>query len=307
MFMDERCHFDVPILFLIFNRPSTTRKVFDAIRKIRPRKLYISADGPRPDRVGEDDACRETREICKEVDWECQVFTFYQDSNLGCGLAVSNGISWFFQNEEMGIILEDDCLPGMSFFRFCESLLVKYKDDERVMQISGTNFLLGKLVIDESYYFSRHSLIWGWATWRRAWEKYDYSLARYKGRDLSGLNSWYKFCYNRVFSGEIDTWDYQWFFSVWFSQGLVVVPKVSLVENIGYGVGSTHTLLVPKWFSRMEYGELDPIVHPDLVVLNKEADDIVFKTVLNNSVILHRSKKILKPIVLTVLKKFNIR
>lgn len=167
---------NVPVLLLIFNRPDTTQRVFHEIRGASPLQLFISADGPRENKPGEFEKCQITRDIVRQVDWDCEVYTNFRDKNLGCKIAVSSAIDWFFENVEEGIILEDDCLPSFSFFRFCEELLEKYRDDERIMQIGGTNLLSEWQRSDDSYYFSKYGAIWGWATWRRAWQYYDVNM-----------------------------------------------------------------------------------------------------------------------------------
>src|SRR6478736_1770065 len=172
--------FETPILFIVFNRPDTTRVVFEAIRKVKPKKLYIAADGIRSKVKSDEENCAKVRAIVNDVDWECDVKTLFHEENLNCGKAPSTAISWLFENEEEGIILEDDCLPSTSFFLFCEELLERYRYDSRVMHIGGNNFLNGwQKDNDYSYYFSRSGHIWGWATWRRAWNKFDFDISLY--------------------------------------------------------------------------------------------------------------------------------
>lgn len=168
------------VLLLIFNRPETTRRVFDQIRAQQPPRLYIAADGARPNRPEEAARCAETRAISTQVDWDCELHLLYRDQNLGCRRAVSEAITWFFEHEEAGIILEDDCLPADSFFYFCDALLEKYRHDERIHAITGTNLQMGKQWGEASYYFSRYTNIWGWASWRRVWKEYDSELSRYQ-------------------------------------------------------------------------------------------------------------------------------
>lgn len=241
-----------PILFLIFNRPDTTRQVFSVIREIKPTRLFIAADGPRADRSGDAKLCKETRQIIKEIDWPCQVQTLFRDNNLGCKIAVSSAIDWFFDQVEEGIILEDDCLPDPSFFPYCSALLEKYRNRDNIMLISGTN-LLGKWKEDkQSYHFSVYGGIWGWASWRRAWKKYDVEMKDWPDqetkqaiRKFMGSQKQYKeraFRFDRVFRGKIDTWDYQWSFTRLKNQGLSIVPAVNLVKNIGFGTEATHTI-----------------------------------------------------------------
>jgi hypothetical protein len=237
------------VLFLIFNRPDTTEKVFAAIRNARPAKLYVAADGTREGRPGEADQCRATREIATAIDWECELHTLFRDRNLGCRDAVSSAISWFFQQEDEGIILEDDCLPHPSFFPFCELMLDRYRDDERVMMIGGTNYLLNQIDIVESYCFSRYFPIWGWASWRRAWSNYDLIMADWPRLKAEGaLKSFYSQRFMQRYisnmfdgarAGRLATWDIQWFYSCLFNNALCIIPRVNLISNIGL-VG-THT------------------------------------------------------------------
>ncbi len=243
--------FKVPVLFLIFNRPDATQKVFDAIRKIKPRRLYIAADGPRFGKQKDLDRCEETRRITEKIDWPCDVKRLYREKNLGCGKAVSSAINWFFQNVESGIILEDDCLPDKSFFSFSGRMLEKYKNDSEIMQISGDNFLEYKNQDRNSFMLSNYPHIWGWATWRRAWKKYDFDMKDWRQRNLlqkvkfakGGL--WNKIYWTAMFdaiiSGAIDTWDFQWVNALMRNSGFSVVPGVNLVSNVGFRKDSSHT------------------------------------------------------------------
>ena len=168
-----------PILFLVFNRPDVTQRVFDAIRQARPPKLYIAADGPRKNKVGEVERCALVQEIVSQVDWPCEVSKLIRQENLGCKIAISSAIDWFFSKEPEGIILEDDCLPHPDFFPYCDELLERYRNNERVGMISGDNFQNGIKRGDGDYYFSQFCHIWGWASWARAWKKYDANLAQW--------------------------------------------------------------------------------------------------------------------------------
>ncbi|MBU2634606.1 MAG: hypothetical protein ABIJ14_00845 [Nanoarchaeota archaeon] len=238
-----------PILFLVFNRPGPTKKVFEEIKRARPSKIYIAADGPREGKPGEKEKCEEVIKIVSDIDWSCEVKTLFRKKNLGCGKAVSSAIDWFFEEVDKGIILEDDCLPNQSFFRFCQELLKKYQDDERITQISGSNFM-GETNIGESYLFSEKFNVWGWATWRRAWKFYDYGLSNFK--ELRKKNRLKSFRENPLQShigrkrfsmleeGKLDTWDYQWAFSCGLQNGLCIIPKKNLIKNLGFQEG-THT------------------------------------------------------------------
>jgi len=209
--------------------------VFEAIRQAQPARLYIAADGPREGRAGETDLCEQTRKVALEVDWPCQVTTLLRNENLGCKKAVSSAIDWFFEHEPEGIILEDDCLPARDFFRFCDELLEKYRDDPRVGSITGDNFISATWRPDESYYFSRFSHIWGWATWRRAWANYDVTMADWpnlgsrfiKTEVFAGNNqaaAYWSGVFDKVHKGEIDTWDYQWVFACFKNNWLSCIP-----------------------------------------------------------------------------------
>jgi hypothetical protein len=237
------------VAILIFNRPDTTARVFEAIRQARPPRLLVVADGPRADRPAEAELCAATRAIVEQVDWPCSVQRNYSPTNLGCRERVASGLEWVFGQVEEAIILEDDCLPEASFFPFCQQLLERYRHDERIMMIGGTNYLLDRLQIRESYFFSRYYPIWGWASWRRAWKKYDLAMGDWPRLKSQGqLRSFYSQGFMRshvarmfdaAYHGRINTWDIQWFYSCLFNNGLSLIPRVNLISNIGL-VG-THT------------------------------------------------------------------
>jgi hypothetical protein len=169
---------------MIFRRPDFTSRVFEQIRNVRPARLYIAADGPRSGREGEQQLCIETRAIIEQIDWDCELKTLFREKNLGCKMAISSAIDWFFEQEEEGIILEDDCLPNQSFFRFCDTMLEKYRNDDRIRHISGCNLQHGKKWGTASYYFSNLTHAWGWANWRRVWKDYDRDLKLYDTKDV---------------------------------------------------------------------------------------------------------------------------
>lgn len=273
------------VLFMIFNRPDPTSKVFEAIREAKPPRLYVAADGPRKNVRGEYKKCISTREIIKEVDWDCEVKTLFRDENLGCGLAVSGAINWFFENEEDGIILEDDCLPNQSFFYFCEELLDYYKDNEKIMHIHSNH--IGKPYSKYSYYFSSMERCWGWATWRRAWKLYDYNLEKYSYDLISKkieevyfsdlyIDYWkdvLKIMTNDDITKRINTWDYQWSFSILANDGLCICPNVNLVSNIGWGNDSTHCHNEKDKLSNMASYEIKEIIHPNKIERNLFIDE----------------------------------
>ena len=276
-----------PILFLIFNRPNTTIQVLQEIRKVAPSRPYIACDGARTHKEGEKEKVQETRElVLKNIDWECEVKTLFRDNNLGCKEAVSGAISWFFENEEMGIILEDDCLPSQSFFPFCEELLIKYKEDTRIWLIGGTNFL-SKFHLENSpkYYFSKYDRSWGWASWRRAWKNYDKKLSLWP--EIKNKNvlknilysdkeaKMYNHIFEQTYQGKIDTWDYQWLFAVLINNGLSIIPETNLISNIGFGGDATHTFNGEHPYANLNRGEvLFPLQHPSTIIPDFEKDII---------------------------------
>ena len=237
------------VLFLIFNRPDTTRQVFEAIRIAQPPRLYIAADGPRKERAGEAECCEVTRRIATDVDWPCEVITLFREENLGCKIAVSSAITWFFEQEEKGIILEDDCLPAQSFFGFCDELLIKYESDQRIMMISGHNKQTNWKKEDNDYFFSNLGGIWGWASWRRAWSTYDIEMKNINNfisqngffNLLMDIGATRRRDMEKVNSNNINAWDYQWGFARHINNGLSCVPSSNLIENIGFGIDATHT------------------------------------------------------------------
>lgn len=271
---------DTPVLFLIFNRLDTTKQVFGEIRKAKPKKLFVAADGPRnKEEKKKTDAVR--KYVLDNIDWKCEVKTLFRKKNLGCGKAVSEAITWFFKNEEMGIILEDDCLPSQSFFPFCEELLKKYKNNEKIMQISGFNPVSNKIKAEESYFFSYTGGIWVWATWRRAWNKYDFNMKSFL--EFKKLKSIEKFNFNAeminnklnnfelVYNGKIDTWDYQWVFTRLNYAGLSITPKKNLIKNIGFGEDSTHNSGNGARFLNLSLSEMNfPLNHPKGIIISKK-------------------------------------
>jgi hypothetical protein len=277
-----------PVLFIVFNRPETTRLVFEAIRLARPPKLYVAADGPRVERKAEEQICLEVRRIATAVDWPCEVRTLFRSSNLGCKLGVSSGIDWFFSHEPEGIILEDDVLPMPTFFEFCEELLGRYRDDGRVSMIAGCNLVSNSFHADESYIFSHYCNIWGWAGWRRSWQHYDVAMTEWPAwRDAGGLakisggkplfESYWRRILDNVHRGEIDTWDYQWLFACWRMNGLVILPGINQIRNLGFGADATHTKTeAPKVVLELRAAPIKfPLIHPETVVRNYSVDQSI--------------------------------
>ena len=282
--------FNTAVLFLVFNRPATTARVFEAIRQAKPPRLYVAGDGPCDRREGEAKKIAKVREIATAVDWPCEVKTLFREKNLGCKDAVSNAITWFFEHEEQGIILEDDCLPHPSFFRFCEELLMRYKDDCRVGMISGRNSLGVFDNISSSYHFSTGGGIWGWATWNRVVKGFDLENPEFKSPNL------YKYLKKATSDpaearhltdmlkqtqlGLINTWDYQWGVYLKLNKLLAVVPSKNLVKNIGFDGGGTH-LTVHSSMAEVDSHDMKfPMVHPTEVVANIKFSQALARTYL---------------------------
>lgn len=276
---------NTPVLFLIFNRPETTRLVFEAIRKVKPKQLFIAADGPRANKEGEAEKCLQTRLIVENIDWDCSVKTLFRDKNMGCGKAVSGAISWFFEHVEEGIILEDDCLPNNSFFEYCATMLDYYRNNEKVMFISGDSALSEKFADpkNETYYFSAIPRVWGWATWKKCWDSYIFDFSKTSSYsfhkklknyfdDKRMINFW-RWTFFRMQHQDIDTWDYQWGFSIWMKNGLAVTPFVNMISNIGFGTDATHTTGDEESTrNNLPVYEIESIIHPQTIKQNKELD-----------------------------------
>ena len=256
-----------PVLLLIFNRPSTTRHVIDAVRLAAPSRLYVAGDGPRPTHPDDPNRCAAARQVATAVDWPCDVQTLFQDSNVGCRTAVSEAIDWFFDHETEGIILEDDLVPDQSFFPFCAELLERYRHDQQVMAIGGHYRAAQSPPF--SYTFSRYPHIWGWATWRSAWQRYDRNLTAWPAlRDTGWLDTkggrWFAHGWRQRFDavadGQIDSWAYAWVFSLFVHDGLAAVAGRNLIANIGFGGDATHTHTSIR---QPDVGSLEmPLTHP---------------------------------------------
>ena len=283
------------VLFLVFNRPNTSAKVFEVIRQAKPPRLYVAADGPREGRVGEARLTKEVREIATAVDWPCELKMLFRDKNLGCKCAVSSAITWFFEQEQQGIILEDDCLPHPDFFTFCEILLNRYVNNEKVSVITGDNFQNGKQRGEGSYYFSRYNHVWGWASWRRAWRSYDGNLSFWPEWKFSQRwrdefpcrveRRYWEQVFDLAYAQQIDTWDYPWTASVWHQGGLTATSNVNLVSNIGFGADSTHTRSEDSPFSSIGTNSLGELIHPAEVIQNLDADRYTFDNVFGGKLL----------------------
>ncbi len=280
--------FDIPILFIVFNRPDTTAIVFQRIREIRPVKLFVAADGPRPTKEGETERCQVVRKIItKGIDWDCDVQFKFSDVNLGCGKAESSAMLWFFEIVGEGIVIEDDTLPDTSFFSYCKEMLAYYRNDESISMIGGNNFQNGKKRGDGSYYFSNMTHSWGYASWWRAWKDYDYSLATFDELKIKQIierkfykvderHYWMK-VYHNMLVGVYDTWDFQFLFKMWEKDTMCIIPNENLVTNIGFGNNATHTINADDPLANNSLGSINKIIHPLSKEISFEADRFFFK------------------------------
>jgi len=278
--------FDTPILFINFNRPSNTARVFEKIQERKPRYLFVFQDGPRNGNVEDIIKCKEVRAIFDRVDWDCELRTNFSGINLGCGKGPATAITWFFNNVEAGIILEDDCLPHLHFFDYCAQLLLQYKNDVDVAVIGGANFL--ENVKDSfSYRFTAYAEIWGWATWKRVWDKYDYdfnvSVSEFRKqvkpflRSKNALKYWCDIL-EMVQSDQTKSyWDYQMHLKLMYNHSIHILPNVNLISNIGFGDDSTHTTDVNSIFSNKAMGSILPIQHPAQKNIQSKIDNKRYK------------------------------
>ena len=274
------------VLFVIFNRPDTTNLVFNEIRKAKPQRLYIGADAARSGRPGETLLCEQARSVINKVDWDCEVKTLFQGRNLGCRAGVPTALDWFFENEQEGIILEDDCLPANSFFKFCDVMLDRYRDNSAIRHITGCNLQFGKKWGADSYYFSNRSHVWGWASWKRVWQDYDKSLSKYDVAEFTAkIRTIYRDdfvadCWADIFTevkaGRINAWAYQLDIGNFFKNGLTIIPNQNLISNIGFGKAATHTIDENSPYANIPLEEMVGIVHPATIIPQPEADKVIF-------------------------------
>lgn len=275
-----------PVALFIFNRPHLVNEVFERIRAARPSRLLVVADGPRPGRSEDRELCEAARAIVSCPDWPCDLQTNFAEENLGCKMRMSSGLDWVFQQCTEAMVLEDDCLPGSSFFTFCSDMLIRYRDDDRIMHIGGDNFQDGIRRGNGSYFYSSYLSTWGWASWSRAWRYYDCKISTWP---LAYCEKWlesvfdsprevhyWDTIFDRLYRGDIDTWDYQWLYACWRRGGLGIQPNENLVSNIGAGPDATHfkeahsTIGIP-------IRELEEYAHPTAIVQDREADRYTFE------------------------------
>ncbi len=278
----------VPVLFIVFNRPDKTQQVLDKIREAKPEKLFVAADGPREHKPEDKEMCEKTRKIIQQVDWDCEVKTLFRDKNSGgSGMGVSGALQWFFDQVEEGIILEDDCVPNMSFFYFCQEMLKKYRYDNRVMHISGSNFQFGNTRGDGTYYFSKVVNVWGWATWKRAWKYFDYEMKLYPAlienrvmRNVYAspkIQKEYERTFGYAFDGTWKCWDRRWMQAVYVNNGLSIIPNKNLISNIGFGKDASDEYYEDDKVIMMPTEKITTIKDPSFVVPDREADEYYHK------------------------------
>ncbi|MCS6821135.1 MAG: nucleotide-diphospho-sugar transferase [Microscillaceae bacterium] len=281
--------FSVPILFLTYNRPTHTQKVFEVIRQMQPAQLFWAIDGAKNEQDLPKIAA--VKAIIQQITWQCDLKILENSQNLGCGIAVSRAISWFFEHVEQGIILEDDCLPEPSFFHYCQILLERYAQNNEIMCISGVNYCPRTRKIPESYFYSYYAQIWGWATWKRAWLHYQHSTQSWEAFIRSSIFKeifttqrervyWQKTLINYAQQNP-NLWALRWLVSIWQRKGLAVIPKHNLVSNIGFGQEATHTRITESWFANMPTFPLNQITFPQKISRNLQADICTFRTFYN--------------------------
>lgn len=277
--------FSTPILLIVFNRPATTAQVFSVIKKLQPKNLFISLDAPRG--TEDLDACDAVDKTVKNIDWDCNVHYLNSEHNLGLKVAVPRAINWFFDQVEEGIILEDDCLPDLSFFTYCAELLSRYRYDERIWHISG-NYFQTKTNGKYDYYFSHIAHIWGWATWKRAWLNYDIKMPDFPDFVANNyLNEFFSsrlarqfwlYVFNKNYLNLDNTWDFQWSYALMRHQALAINPTVNLISNLGFGADATHSIQSNSPHANLATQAINlPLRHPTLIIADRQADDFIMR------------------------------
>jgi hypothetical protein len=289
---------DTPVLMIVFNRPDHTSKVFERIREAQPRRLFVAADGARKGNASDAESTAETRRIATTVDWPCEVRTLFRDENLGCKTAIKTCLDWYFEQVEEGIVLEDDCVPEPTFFRYAAELLDKYRHDDRIATIAGTNYLLESQKFDSSYYFTKYLFVWGWASWRRVWRQYDFKMASWpKFRDEGRLHRvfpnvrslrYWTWIFDRTHDETLNAYDYQFFYSQMVNNRMSIAPARNLVSNIGWGSGSTNTSYRNPEMEMATYPMEFPLREPAFMVPDERADqfteELIFAKPLSRKV-----------------------
>jgi len=276
---------NTPVLFLGFNRQDLASTVLERLRECGVKRLYVALDGPRSGNASDLELCTSMKALIDEIDWADEKVVLERSENLGCGRAVSSAISWFFEHVDHGIIVEDDCLPDPTFFAFCEEMLIRYENKQDVWSVAGTSLIPDHLKSSQSHFFSKYSGIWGWATWRRAWETYSYDLSCLNARDWSEVvdqecdnpveRRYWLHILEMMLKGQIDTWDFQVQFCSWRANAVHVTSSVNLVQNLGFRSDATHTINSSSLADRSVRGNLPPYAELP-VIADKVMDRIVF-------------------------------
>jgi hypothetical protein len=308
--------FNVPILISAFNRPDTTRKIFEIVKKIKPTKLFISIDGSRD--ILEELKVKEVKEIFNDIDWECEVKKRYHKTNQGLLKCELGAFNWFFDNIEEGIILEDDCIPNESFFKFCEEMLIRYRNDDRIMHISGSNFQRGwKRDNTSSYYASKYSHVWGFATWSKSWKKYNHEMKDYLKLKKEGFFSnlinnradrnFVLHIMDEAYYNNNSAIDIRWMFTIMKNDGCVILPNENLVRNVGFSEFSTHTKVEDNYMS-LETKELRfPLYHPFEFLTDDQIIDQVSDKRFVKWLFRHRLKKYITKKICHILDKPKLK
>ena len=291
--------YDIPVLIVLFNRPDKTRLLIDSIRQVKPQLIYVAADGPRLNKIDEDAKCNEVRSVIEnELDWDCVVYKFYRDENVGCGVNVSEAITWFFENEEMGIILEDDCIPLPSYFNYMKTLLMKYKDDSKIMHING--YTLTTMDSSYSYFFSKYSYSSGWASWRRAWSKFNFEIQESEDEILNYFESkllWFEkqFWLSRFILDKRESvkrvWALKWSYAIMKNNGICITPKFNLINNIGFDSEATNSTTFTADMSHTK--DIEVIIHPAEVKIDSKFDKKTLRIGFSPEQFEYRYQKIL--------------
>jgi len=304
---------ETALLLIVWRRPEETKKLIDSIRPFSPQKIYVASDGPKIDDIDNQKKVFEVRKLIdKEINWGCTLKKFYAKSNKGCKLGVTDAITWFFANEEEGIILEDDCIPRNEFFPYCIDLLERYRYEEKIWCICGNSYQRGLSTSKESYFFSRYSQFWGWATWKRSWDKYDNNMKawadqknkKFLKREFKSYSTWlyWKSIWDDIYYRSYpDTWDYQWIFCCMLNSGMVCLPNKDLVENIGFGPLATHTTDVK--FKRKfinDESTIFPLIHPKYISISSKADQFIERTIQKGPTLKFYIKYFLKRILILI-------
>ena len=276
-----------PVIFAVFNRYENAMQVFERIKQVKPSKLYVIADGPRQGHPTDAQNCQKVRSIFEDIDWDCEVFKNFAESNIGCGTRLFTGFSWVFQQEERAIILEDDCVPDLTFFPYGDELLEKYKDDQRIAVISGDNINTEWKKGDCSYHFTKYGGIHGWATWRRVWNKMDMDMRLWQNPHIRELfkrkvGPWFFYFLSKAYNDlahrgkDVYAWDYQFGFSQIINSGLEIIPSTNLVTNIGFGEGATNTYDEQSKAANVKVIPMKfPLVHPPAIIEDDEYDKLL--------------------------------